>query len=86
MAIRGALLDVFPMGSEVPYRIDLLDDEVETLRTFDRRLNERLIGSTRSNLCPRGNFPSGVTRFIAFKWHGSRVLTAMPICVHRSPN
>ena len=35
MAIRGALLDVFPMGSEVPYRIDLLDDEVETLRTFD---------------------------------------------------
>ena len=36
-AVRGALLDVFPMGSEQPYRIDLLDDEVETLRTFDPR-------------------------------------------------
>ncbi|MEM0955488.1 MAG: transcription-repair coupling factor [Pseudomonadota bacterium] len=34
-AQRGALLDVFPMGAKVPFRIDLLDDEVETLRTFD---------------------------------------------------
>lgn len=34
-AIRGALLDVFPMGSKHPYRIDLFDDEVDTLRTFD---------------------------------------------------
>ncbi|MEE4659595.1 MAG: transcription-repair coupling factor [Halieaceae bacterium] len=34
-AQRGALLDVFPMGTKAPFRIDLLDDEVETLRTFD---------------------------------------------------
>ena len=34
-AVRGALIDLFPMGSEVPYRIDLFDDEIETLRTFD---------------------------------------------------
>ena len=34
-AQRGSLLDVFPMGASVPFRIDLLDDEVETLRTFD---------------------------------------------------
>lgn len=34
-AIRGSLIDLFPMGSDQPYRIDLFDDEVETIRTFD---------------------------------------------------
>ncbi|HZD52165.1 MAG TPA: CarD family transcriptional regulator, partial [Woeseiaceae bacterium] len=35
MAVRGSLLDVFPMGSTSPIRIDFFDDEVETLRRFD---------------------------------------------------
>ena len=34
-AIRGGIVDLFPMGSEWPYRIELFDDEVDTLRTFD---------------------------------------------------
>jgi transcription-repair coupling factor (superfamily II helicase) len=34
-AVRGSLLDVFPMGSDSPYRIDLLDRDVETIRYFD---------------------------------------------------
>ncbi|HEV2110151.1 MAG TPA: transcription-repair coupling factor [Gammaproteobacteria bacterium] len=34
-ALRGSLLDVFPMGSPVPYRIDLFDDEIESIRIFD---------------------------------------------------
>ena len=34
-AVRGSLVDVFPMGAEIPFRIDLLDDEIETLRLFD---------------------------------------------------
>jgi transcription-repair coupling factor (superfamily II helicase) len=34
-AVRGSLIDVFPMGSESPYRIDLLDRDVETIRHFD---------------------------------------------------
>jgi len=34
-ALRGALLDVFPMGAEAPIRVDLFDDEIETLRFFD---------------------------------------------------
>ncbi|MEX0707413.1 MAG: transcription-repair coupling factor [Woeseia sp.] len=35
IAVRGALLDVYPMGSESPLRIDFFDNEVDTLRTFD---------------------------------------------------
>ncbi len=44
-AVRGSLLDVFPMGSDSPYRIDMLDREVETIRHFDpdsQRSGEKL--------------------------------------------
>ncbi|MSR12585.1 MAG: transcription-repair coupling factor [Gammaproteobacteria bacterium] len=34
-AVRGSIIDLFPMGSLLPYRIDLLDEEIETLRSFD---------------------------------------------------
>ena len=40
--VRGSLIDLFPMGSKLPYRIDLFDDEIETLRTFDPE-NQRSI-------------------------------------------
>ncbi len=32
---RGSLLDIFPMGAMSPFRIDLFDDEVDSIRTFD---------------------------------------------------
>src|SRR5690625_3565929 len=38
-ALRGALMDLFPTGSRLPYRIDLLDEEIDTLRTFDPETN-----------------------------------------------
>ncbi|MEO7008409.1 MAG: transcription-repair coupling factor, partial [Caldimonas sp.] len=34
-AVRGGLIDLFPMGSSVPYRVDLFGDEVDSIRTFD---------------------------------------------------
>jgi len=34
-AVRGAILDVFPMGRELPFRVDLFDDEVDQLKLFD---------------------------------------------------
>ncbi|MEM9243643.1 MAG: transcription-repair coupling factor [Pseudomonadota bacterium] len=34
-ALRGAIIDIFPMGSELPYRIDLFDNEIDTIRHFD---------------------------------------------------
>ena len=39
--LRGSLLDIFPMGSETPFRIDLLDDEVDELEaSFDDELED----------------------------------------------
>ncbi|TDK33445.1 transcription-repair coupling factor [Luteimonas terrae] len=34
-AVRGGLLDVYPMGADQPYRIELFDDAIETIRAFD---------------------------------------------------
>ncbi len=34
-SVRGGLIDLFPMGSPLPYRIDLFDNEIETIKTFD---------------------------------------------------
>ncbi|WP_341305396.1 transcription-repair coupling factor [Pseudomonas sp. TMP25] len=56
-AVRGALIDLFPMGSKLPYRIDLFDDEIETLRTFDPE-NQRSIDKVESiKLLPAREFP-----------------------------
>jgi transcription-repair coupling factor (superfamily II helicase) len=44
-AVRGSLIDVFPMGSDSPYRIDMLDRDVDSIRRFDpdsQRSGERL--------------------------------------------
>jgi transcription-repair coupling factor (superfamily II helicase) len=56
-AVRGALLDVFPMGSPTPYRIELFDDEIESIRTFDpetQRSNQK-VDAVR--LLPAREFP-----------------------------
>jgi transcription-repair coupling factor (superfamily II helicase) len=57
-AIRGALIDVFPMGSQDAYRLDLFDDEVETIRVFDpetQRSTDK-VGDIR--LLPAREFPT----------------------------
>ncbi|MBM7060971.1 transcription-repair coupling factor [Pseudomonas sp. UL073] len=56
-AVRGALIDLFPMGSDLPFRIDLFDDEIETLRTFDPE-SQRSIDKVESiRLLPAREFP-----------------------------
>ena len=56
-AVRGSILDIFPMGSRQPFRIDLFDDEVETIRTFDPE-TQRSIETIREIRClPGREFP-----------------------------
>ncbi len=56
-AVRGALLDLFPMGSDVPYRIELFDDEIESLRTFDPETQRSDRPVERVKLLPAREFP-----------------------------
>ena len=56
-AVRGALLDIFPMGSAEPYRIELFDDEIDSIRTFDpeTQRSDHKVDSVR--LLPAREFP-----------------------------
>ncbi|MCC5856847.1 MAG: transcription-repair coupling factor [Ectothiorhodospiraceae bacterium] len=56
-AVRGALLDLFPMGSRHPYRIDLFDDEVESIRVFDPETQRSSHRVDRVELLPGREFP-----------------------------
>ncbi|TCV98266.1 transcription-repair coupling factor [Biostraticola tofi] len=57
-ATRGALLDLFPMGSDVPYRIDFFDDEIDSLRLFDVDTQRTLQEVEHINLLPAHEFPT----------------------------
>jgi transcription-repair coupling factor (superfamily II helicase) len=56
-AVRGALLDLFPMGSEVPYRIELFDDVIDTLRSFDPETQRSDHAVDSVKLLPAREFP-----------------------------
>ena len=72
-AIRGALMDLFPMGSTLPYRIDLFDDEIETLRTFDPETQRSLEQVDSIRLLPAREFPLDAEAIRGFRdrWHQS---------------
>ncbi|MFZ3259992.1 MAG: transcription-repair coupling factor [Thiobacillus sp.] len=65
-SVRGGLIDLFPMGSALPYRIDLFDNEIETLRAFDVDTQRSIYPVNEVRLLPAREFPldeAGITRF-----------------------
>ena len=56
-AVRGGLIDLFPMGSPVPYRVDLFGDEVDSIRTFDPDTQRSLYPVPEVRLLPGREFP-----------------------------
>ncbi|HWO99801.1 MAG TPA: transcription-repair coupling factor [Methylococcus sp.] len=56
-AIRGSIFDLFPMGSLHPYRIELFDDEIETIRTFDTESQRSIEKVASIDLFPAREFP-----------------------------
>lgn len=65
-AVRGSIFDIFPMGSIQPYRIDLLGDEVDSIRVFDPESQRSLEKMDKINLLPAREFPlteSAITQF-----------------------
>jgi len=65
-SIRGGLIDLFPMGSALPYRIDLFDNEIESIRSFDVDTQRSIYKVNEVRLLPAREFPldeDGQTRF-----------------------
>ena len=56
-AVRGGLIDLFPMGSTVPYRIDLFGEEIEAIRTFDVDTQRSIYPVKEIRLLPAREFP-----------------------------
>ena len=56
-AVRGGLLDVYPMGAPTPFRIELLDDEIESIRIFDPESQRSLEKIERIELLPGREVP-----------------------------
>ncbi|QGZ42804.1 transcription-repair coupling factor (superfamily II helicase) [Pseudoduganella flava] len=56
-SVRGGLIDLFPMGSALPYRLDLFGDTVETIRTFDADTQRSLYPVKEVRLLPGREFP-----------------------------
>ena len=56
-AVRGSIIDLYPMGSPAPYRIDLFDDEVETIRVFDPETQRSGERAQALRLLPAREFP-----------------------------
>ncbi|MFK5984058.1 MAG: transcription-repair coupling factor [Pseudomonadota bacterium] len=57
-SVRGSLIDIFPMGSKKPYRLDLFDDELETIKTFDVETQRSETEVEFIHMMPAKEFPT----------------------------
>ncbi len=66
-SVRGGLIDLFPMGSALPYRLDLFGDTIETIRTFDADTQRSLYPVREVRLLPGREFPMDEAARTAFR-------------------
>nr|VFJ44611.1 MAG: transcription-repair coupling factor [Candidatus Kentron sp. FW] len=81
-AVRGSLLDLYPMGSPLPYRIDLLGDEVDSIRTFDPETQRSLKKISKINLLPAREFPMTEDAIDRFRGGWRRHFAGDPTASH----
>jgi len=78
-AIRGALMDVFPMGAEQPIRIDWFDDEIESLRSFDTETQRSTNKLSALKILPAREIPSTQSAIQTFRRHWRERFESNPI-------
>ena len=66
-SIRGGLIDLYPMGSNLPYRLDLFGDEIEQIRAFDPDSQRSLYPVKEVRILPGHEFPFDDTSRAAFR-------------------
>jgi transcription-repair coupling factor (superfamily II helicase) len=76
--VRGSLLDLFPMGSPLPYRIDLFDDQVDSIRAFDPDTQRSLYPVRDVRLLPGREFPFDEAARTAFRSRWREVFEGDP--------
>ncbi len=81
-AVRGALIDIFPMGAPLPYRIELFDDEIDSIRSFDPETQRSADIVERVELLPAHEFPLTDEAAKTFR---TRLRERFPIDVRHCP-
>jgi transcription-repair coupling factor (superfamily II helicase) len=66
-ALRGSIIDVYPMGSGMPFRIELFDDEIESLREFDTETQRTVEKIKEINVLPAREFPLNEQSQVLFR-------------------
>nr|WP_308443964.1 transcription-repair coupling factor [Leeia speluncae] len=66
-SIRGSLIDLFPMGAVLPFRLDLFDNDLETIRTFDVDSQRTLYPVPEIRMLPAREFPTDATGVSTFR-------------------
>ncbi len=56
-AVRGSIIDLYPMGSDLPFRIDLFDNEIDSIKTFDIESQRSIKSIDSINMMPAREFP-----------------------------
>ncbi|MBU3651041.1 MAG: transcription-repair coupling factor, partial [Limnohabitans sp.] len=77
-AVRGGLIDLYPMGSLVPYRIDLFDDEIDSIRAFDPDTQRSLYPVPEVRLLPGREFPMDDAARALFRQRWREILEGDP--------
>ncbi len=71
--VKGALIDIYPMGSKTPFRIDLFDNEIDSIRTFDPSTQRSIDSIEKINLLPAREFSSDEESISIFKVNYEKV-------------
>ena len=77
-AVRGSLIDLFPMGSSSPYRVDLFDDEIDSIRTFDPDTQRSQHEVKTVRLLPGREFPMDEAARAQFRTRWRELLEGDP--------
>ncbi len=77
-AIRGALIDIFPAGSALPLRIELLDEQIDMLRTFDPETQRTIEKIESVEMLPAKEYPLTPDAVATFRENWYRHFAANP--------
>ena len=77
-AVRGGLIDLFPMGSPQPFRVDLFDDEIDSIRAFDPDSQRSLYPVPAVRLLPGREFPMDEAAQARFRHRWRELLEGDP--------
>jgi transcription-repair coupling factor (superfamily II helicase) len=78
-SVRGGLIDLFPMGSALPYRIDLLDQDIESIKSFDVDTQRTLYPVPSVRLLPAREFPQDDAARTRFRGRYREVFEGDPL-------